>query len=63
MSKLLLTRKDVEKAVRQYYLEHETELAFRYNFENVDLYFENKELGYLGVIYVVEEFEPQEETS
>lgn len=59
MSKLMLTRNDMEAAIRQYYEDYETELYKKYDFENADLYFENKSLGYLGVMFVVNEKESE----
>jgi hypothetical protein len=55
VSKLLITRKDVEIALKQYYQDYENDLYKKYDFEKADLYFEDQKLGYLGVQFIVPE--------
>lgn len=55
MSKLLITRKDVEKALKNYYSDYEPELYKKYAFTEADLYYQDKKLGYLDVMFVIEE--------
>ena len=55
MSKLVLTRKDVEEAVRKYYQEHQPELYTRYNFDRPDMYSDEKKLGYLDSWFTIDE--------
>ena len=55
MSKLLLTRHDIEKALKQYYSDYEPELYKKYDFENANLYVEDKTVGYLEARFVINE--------
>lgn len=55
MSKLLIDRHDVEKALKQYFHDYEPDLYKKYDFDNAELYFEDKKLGYLGVSFIIEE--------
>lgn len=59
MSSLGLDRRDIEKAVKQYYSDYEPDLYKQFDFDNFTLYVDNKRIGYTGFDFTVREREQE----
>lgn len=55
MSVLGLSRRDIEKAVRQYYSDYENDLFKQFDFDHFELYVDKQRQGYTGVEFTVPE--------
>lgn len=53
--KLVITRHEVQKALKQYYSDYEPELYKKFDFDGTEFYFQDKKYGYLDAVFVVEE--------
>ena len=55
MSKLLITRDDIQRAVEQYYIDYEPELFKQFNFDIMHFYYKGSHDNISDIEYVVEE--------